>query len=103
MARFGPQLERGIDRALGLDTDGREDDRGRERPADVMLVRACDVRTGVDGRVALAVGVVCPQAASHRASGARESLGAAEDYVRHKCSRADMRRGVEMRGLCFSR
>eukprot|EP00973_Karenia_brevis_P004740 651340-Karenia_brevis.AAC.1 len=50
------------------------------RPADVLLCRACDVETGVagvgNGRVALDVGVVCPQAQGHMAAAAAESLGA---------------------------
>ena len=105
LANFGPQLEKGVDRMFGLESDRREDDRGRERPADVLLVRACDVCTGggerVDGKVALDVGVVCPQAAVHRSSGARESLGAAEDYVRQKCSRADMEVRCRNAGVVF--
>ena len=105
LANFGPQLEKGIDRMLGLDSDGKENDRGRERPADVLLVQARDVCTGsgerVDGKVALDVAVVCPQAAGHRSSAASESLGAAEDYVRHKCSRADMEVRCRNAGVAF--
>ena len=55
----------------------------------------------MNGRVALDVGVVCPQSASHRSSGARESLGAAEDYVRQKCSRADMAVRCRDAGVVF--
>ena len=104
-ANFGPQLEKGVDRVLGLDSDGRENDRGRERPADVLLVRARDLHTGVqgrvEGRVALDVGIVCPQSASHRAIAARENLGAAEAYVRHKCSRNDMEAKCRAAGVVF--
>ena len=53
--------------------------RNQERPADVLLCRAQDVRVGAAGgaavgRVALDVGIVCPQAAVHLAN-AQESLG----------------------------
>ena len=58
----------------------------RRRPADVLLCRACDVQTGSRGRgnpkVALEVGVVCPQAQGHMPVAAAETLGAAEVYVR---------------------
>lgn len=68
---------------------GRPGERNLERPADVLLCRGQDVRVGVaargDGRVALDVGVVCPQAPSHLASAVVEPLGAAEEYVRAKC------------------
>ena len=111
LANFGSQLEKGgIERVLNLGeggSDGREADRGRgrERPADVLLVRAGDVRTGaegrVDGRVALDVGIVCPQAGSHRATAARRSLGAAEEYVLHKCSRRDMELRCRDAGMVF--
>ena len=55
----------------------------------------------VDGKIALDVGVVCPQAASHRGLAAREVLGAAEDYVRHKCSRADTEARCRAAGMVF--
>ena len=42
--------------------------------------------------MALDVGIVCAQAASHIAGAAGEVCGAAEDYVRTKCSRADVER-----------
>eukprot|EP00973_Karenia_brevis_P092086 12410686-Karenia_brevis.AAC.1 len=70
---------------------GGQDD--RRRPADVLLCRACDVETEVagagNGRVALDVGVVCPQAQGHMVAAASESLGAEEKYVRTKCSRGE--------------
>jgi len=74
IANFGSRLEQGgVERVLGLggrESDRREEDRGRERPADVLMVRAADVRTGaagrVDGHIALDVGIVCPQANTHR-------------------------------------
>ena len=60
----------------------REGGRNLERPADVLLCRGQDIRVGVaargDGRVALDVGVVCPQAPSHLASAVVEALGAAQ-------------------------
>jgi len=90
---------------FGIASDGREEDRGRERPADVLLIQACDVRIGtagrVDGRVALDVGIVCPQAVSHRGISARETLGAAEDYVRQKCSRRDIEARCQAAGMVF--
>ena len=55
----------------------------------------------MDGRIALDVGIVCPQATSHRGVGARESLGAAEDYVRQKCSRGDMEARCRNAGIVF--
>ena len=51
--------------------------------------------------MALDVGVVCPQAAAHRSLAARESLGAAEDYVRQKCSRNDMEAKCRAAGVVF--
>ena len=93
-----------MDGVSGLDSDGRENDRGRERPADVLLVRASDIRVGsgsADGKVALDVGVVCPQARSHLEAAARESLGAAESYVRTKCGRRDMEARCQAAGVVF--
>ena len=58
-----------------------------------MLCRAQDIDTaGASGagRVALDVGIVCPQAASHLVAAAAEPLGAAEEYVRTKCARGDV-------------
>eukprot|EP00973_Karenia_brevis_P063324 8802677-Karenia_brevis.AAC.1 len=72
---------------------GQGEGGGRERPADVLLCRAHDVRTGNgqrgNGRVALDVGIVCPQAACHLPNAAEEQLGAAESYVRTKCGRRE--------------
>ncbi len=74
-AHTAPQLEAsGITRLLGLDGGGDT----RERPADVLLCRAQDIGTGGGsgaGRVALDVGIVCPQAASHPCAASREVLG----------------------------
>ena len=79
--------------------------RSRERPADVLLCRAQDVRVGAAGgaaagRVALDVGVVCPQAAVHLDS-AQERLGAAEAYARTKCDRAQMGERCRVAGVVF--
>ena len=79
--------------------------RSRERPADVLLCRAQDVRVGsaggvAVGRIALDVGIVCPQAAVHLAS-AQESLGAAEAYTRTKCDRAQMAERCRVAGVVF--
>ena len=95
-----PQLEAsGVSRLLGLNTG----DDTRERPADVLLCRAQDVVTGSGGsgasRVALDIGIVCPQAAGHLATAAQERLGAAEEYVRTKCARADTERRCQEAGV----
>eukprot|EP00973_Karenia_brevis_P031395 4331302-Karenia_brevis.AAC.1 len=60
-----------------LDSLGLQEDRpNRERPADVLLCRAQDVQTGTGGmgnaKVALDVGIVCPQATSHLGDAASE-------------------------------
>ena len=58
---------------------------GREaaaRPADALLCRAQDVHVGQGGngrRVALDIGIGCPQAAGHLGVAAGEVLGAAEE------------------------
>ena len=54
----------------------------------ILLAHVLGVPRG-SGKVALDVGVVCPQAASHPGEAATESLGAAESYVKQKCGRAD--------------
>ena len=91
-ARTAPQHEAvGVARLLGLEV-GRET---QERPADVLLCRAQDIRAGGSlgaGKIALDVGIVCPQATCHLADASQETLGAAEKYVRAKCSRGDMER-----------
>ena len=79
--------------------------RSRERPADVLLCRAQDVSVGgaggaAVGRVALDIGIVCPQAAVHLVS-AQESLGAAEAYTRTKCDRAQMVERCRVAGVVF--
>ena len=75
------------------------------RPADVLLCRAQDVHTGVGpagaGKVALDVGIICPQAAGHLADAAGESLGAAEMYVKTKCGRGDTERRCREAGVVF--
>ena len=53
------------------------------------------------GRVALDIGIVCPQAASHLPDAAAETLGAAETYVRSKCVRGDMERRCRDAGVVF--
>ena len=52
------------------------------------------------GRVALDVGIVCPQAAVHVAN-AQEGLGAAEAYTRTKCDRAQMAERCRVAGVVF--
>ena len=51
--------------------------------------------------MALDIGIVCPQAASHLGVAAGERLGAAEGYVRTKCARADMERRRREAGIVF--
>ena len=94
-AHTAPRLEAcGVSRLLGLEDAG---DR-RVRPADVLVCRAQDIRTGVGpggaGKVALDVGIVCPQAAGHLVDAAEEPLGAAEAYVKTKCGRGILKGGV---------
>jgi hypothetical protein len=86
--------------SVGVGTGG-----GRERPADVLLCRAQDVRVGAAGgsavgRVALDVGIVCPQAGVHL-DNAQEVLGAAEAYSRTKCDRAQMAERCRVAGVVF--
>ena len=100
-AHTAPRLEAcGVSRLMGLQ-DERD---GQVRPADVLLCRAQDVQTGFGvgaGKVALDVGIICPQAAVHLGNSARESLGAAEEYVKTKCTRGEIeRRGLEV-GVVF--
>ena len=97
-----PRLEAcGVSRLLGL----QDDTDGQVRPADVLLCRAQDIHTGVGpagaGKVALDVGIICPQAMSHLDNAARESLGAAEEYVKTKCRRGDMERRCREIGVVF--
>ena len=98
----------GVDEGRGGGRGGRacaDGGRNLERPADVLLCRAQDVRLGVaargDGRVALDVGVVCPQAASHMAAAVGERLGAAEEYVRAKCGRQQTEERCRQAGVIF--
>ena len=85
--RTAPQIEvTGVSTLLGLST--RPD--SSSRPADVLLARAQDIPTGMGqgaGRVALDIGIVCPQAASHLSDAAAEVLVGCQG--RHlKCVRA---------------
>ena len=78
----------------------------RRRPADVLLCSAGQIRTGggVSGslaRVALDVGIICPQAAVHRRNAAAESLGAAEQYAVEKCGRDATERRCREAGVSF--
>ena len=96
-----PQLEAaGISRLLGLEV-ARE---AIVRPADVLLCRAQDIQVGQGGnagRVALDIGIVCPQAASHLGVAAAEVLGAAEEYARTKCARGEIARRCQEAGIKF--
>ena len=53
------------------------------------------------GGVALDVGIICSQAASHVGAAAAEVCGAAEGYARTKCSRVDMERRCRKVGVVF--
>ena len=96
-----PQLEAsGVMRLLGLQVGAET----RDRPADVLLCRAQDIQVGAGNnvsRVALDIGIVCPQAASHLGAAAAERLGAAEEYVRTKCARGDIARRCRDAGVAF--
>ena len=102
----GPVLEAaGVLSTLGFEGEGRVT-ANRERPADVLLCRSQDIkvgrcRGGFMGRVALDVGIICSQAASHLEAAAAEVCGAAEEYARTKCSRADMERRCGEVGVLF--
>ena len=83
----------------------------RSRPADVLVCRGQDVRTGNGGgrgraKVALDVGIVCPQAPGHLREASTEVLGAAEEHCRSKCGRREVEEkcrelGVEFQPLNF--
>ena len=99
----GPVLEAaGVLDMLG---EGGAQGRSTERPADVLLCSAPEVRTGVGARgrsrVALDIGIVCPQAASHLVAAATEVVGAAEEYVRTKALRRDIERRCAEVGVVF--
>ena len=101
-AHTAPRLEAcGVSRLLGLEDRGD----GQVRPADVLLCRAQDIQTAVGpagaGRVALDVGIICPQAAGHLDNAAGEPLGAAEEYVKAKCGRGDTERRCRAAGVVF--
>ena len=53
------------------------------------------------GKVALDVGIICPQANSHLNDAAMEPLGAAEEYAKTKCQRGDMERRCREIGVVF--
>ena len=84
MAGARPQLEKG-----GL-LAGRGLPRGEgRRPADTLLCSTEGIQTGrgwARPRIALDIGIVCPQAPCHRAEAASEQLGAAEAYTRATAS-----------------
>ena len=79
-----PQLEQGgllVERGL----PGGE---GR-RPADTPLCSTEGIQTGrrrTRARIALDIGIVCPQAPSRRPDAAKEMLGAAKSYTRAKAA-----------------
>jgi len=100
-SHLAPQLEAmGVSSLLGLE-QARDT---RERPADVLLCRAQDIIVGTGGgagRVALDIGIICPQAACHLENAARERVGAAEAYARTKCARAGVAQRCRDAGVVF--
>ena len=56
---------------------------------------------GGAGKVALDVGIICPQAAGHLDNTAGGPLGAAEEYVKTKCMRGDTERRCRENGVVF--
>ena len=80
-------------------------DAGR-RPADVLICGAQDIWTGSRGhsgetKVALDVGVVCPEAQGHLGEAAAEVLGAAEAYCKYKCNSKDTERKCREKGIIY--
>ena len=71
----------------------------------MLLCSAQGVRTSIGARgrprVALDIGIVCPQAASHLEAAAMEVVGAAEEYVRTKAARRDIERRCAEVGVVF--
>jgi len=53
------------------------------------------------GKVALDVGIICPQAMGHLDNTAGEPLGAAEEYVKTKCTRGETERKCGEAGVVF--
>ena len=90
----------GVSRLLGLQVE----ENTRERPADVLLARAQDVTTGsgtVAGRVALDIGIICPQAFGHLGASSAEPCGAAEEYAKAKCARGEIARRCAEANVVF--
>ena len=100
-SHLAPQLEAmGVSSLLGLE-QARDT---RERPADVLLCRAQDIIVGTGGgagRVALDIGIICPQATCHLENAAQEKVGAAEAYARTKCARAGVSQRCRDAGVVF--
>ena len=94
-----PQLEQG-GLLAGRGLPGGE---GR-RPADTLLCSTEGIQTGrrrARARIALDVGIVCPQAPSHRPEAAKELLGAAESYTRAKAAYDDTEAKCEEAGFDY--
>ena len=100
-AHTAPRLEAcGVSRLLGLQVE----ENTQERPADVLLARAQDITTGtgtITSRVALDIGIICPQAFGHLGASSAEPCGAAEEYARTKCARGDIERRCAEAGVVF--
>ena len=74
------------------------------RPADTLLCSTEGIQTGrrrERARIALDVGIVCPEAPSHRVEAAREILGAAEAYTRSKSAYDDTETKYEKTGFAY--
>ena len=94
-----PQLEKG-GLLAGRGLPGGE---GR-RPADTLLCSTEGIQTGRGWqrpRIALDIGIVCPQAPSHRAEAVKEILGAAEAYTRAKASHDETEAKCDEAGFAY--
>jgi hypothetical protein len=95
-----PELEKtkllaGLNRNVNL---------GGRRPADTLLHSTGGIHTARGrqmGKIALDVGIVNPQAASHIHNAARETLGAAKGYTQHKRERNDTDRLCMQAGVDY--
>jgi len=96
--------------AGGAEEDDQSEEEGggdaNKRPADILLCKAQDIRTGGyggngAGYVALDVGIVCPQAPGHIDNSIREVLGAAEAYAREKCGKDGTEGKCRDKGIVF--
>ena len=74
------------------------------RPADILLNRTAGIRTARGrplSKIAIDVGVVCPQAPLHRSAAAARSGGAATEYTETKRNHNDTARLYEEAGVDY--